>query len=138
MELVKRAARFAAERHGKDLDKAGLPVIRHPVRVMTALRKAGETDPEVLAAAVLHDVVEDTPTTLAEIEKEFGFRVAGLVKLLTRVEGETYFAHIHGIAGTGAEPIKIADITDNLTRPGAIAGMRRKYLKALRLLGVPV
>ena len=80
--IVIRAAHFAAEKHRhqrrKDVEKS--PYINHPLAVAHVLGlEAGVTDRDVLAAAILHDTVEDTDATLDEIEAEFGSRVATLV-----------------------------------------------------------
>jgi (p)ppGpp synthase/HD superfamily hydrolase len=57
--------------------------IAHPVAVTEVLFEYGVTDDEVLAAALLHDVVEDTATSPAEIGERFGERVRGLVEVMT-------------------------------------------------------
>lgn len=79
MTLFEQAVVFAAERHSgmrRKLDSA--PYLLHPMEV--ALIASGMTDDEeVLAAAVLHDTVEDTDTSIEEIEARFGPRVAALV-----------------------------------------------------------
>ena len=73
------AASFAIEAHAGMLRKAaGTPYIMHPMEVAT-IAATMTNDPEVLVAALLHDVVEDTPHTLDEIEDRFGPRVARLV-----------------------------------------------------------
>ncbi len=64
--------------HGMRRKKENIPYIIHPLEVVTIL--AGMTDDEdILAAAVLHDTVEDTKTTLEEIDEIFGPRVCELV-----------------------------------------------------------
>jgi guanosine-3',5'-bis(diphosphate) 3'-pyrophosphohydrolase len=86
------AARFlhalvlAAERHRvqrrKDADAT--PYINHPIAVAAVLAHAGQvTDEAMLVAAILHDTVEDTPTSFEEIESRFGATVADLVRELT-------------------------------------------------------
>ena len=78
--MIENAIVFATKAHSgvmrKGKDRA---YILHPIEVMTIVASITD-DEEVLAAAVLHDTVEDTPVTLAEIEREFGSRVAELVK----------------------------------------------------------
>ncbi|KAF8365296.1 hypothetical protein PRIPAC_83125 [Pristionchus pacificus] len=82
-ELPKdQAADFAARRHRfqKRKDHRQTPYINHPVGVAYILTTEGRvTDPAVLAAAYLHDTVEDTKTTIEEIEAEFGKEVASIV-----------------------------------------------------------
>jgi len=60
----------------------GMPYFEHPVRVAALLDEHGYGD-EVLAAALLHDVVEDSETTLDELREQFGGEVAGLVGAMT-------------------------------------------------------
>lgn len=84
-----KAVRWASKLH-KDTDRDGaapLPYLTHPLEVLTNLRfLAGETDEEMLCAAVLHDALEDTEATGLKIEKKFGPRVRGLVESVTRRE----------------------------------------------------
>ncbi len=80
METVLRAAMFAAEKHRtqrrKDIET---PFINHPIQLAYILVQAGIEDPVVLAAALLHDTIEDTNTTHDEIEIVFGHEVANIV-----------------------------------------------------------
>ena len=76
--LVRRAYAFAARAHCGQRRKDGQAYISHPVRVARLLAALGY-DEDVLAAALLHDVVEDTAVTLEEIRATFGPRVALLV-----------------------------------------------------------
>ena len=87
--LLSKALLFAAEMHDGDYREGafGLPYSTHPFEVCTLLRYVGgETDPELLCVAALHDVLEETNTSAAEIEAEFGLRVCHLVQELTRTE----------------------------------------------------
>lgn len=77
--LFEDALRFAIDAHAGMVRKAGkTPYIIHPIEVATIAASMTD-DQEVLAAAVLHDVVEDTPHTLDEITERFGLRVSMLV-----------------------------------------------------------
>jgi (p)ppGpp synthase/HD superfamily hydrolase len=80
--LVRRAYAFADAAHRGQRRKDGRPFIDHPVRVARLLASRGY-DEEVLAAGLLHDVVEDTPVTLSELREHFGARVAELVACVT-------------------------------------------------------
>jgi (p)ppGpp synthase/HD superfamily hydrolase len=80
--LVLRAYAFAAGAHSAQRRKDGQAYIVHPVRVARLLAQRGYSD-EVLAAALLHDVVEDTPVTLAEVHERFGAGIARLVECVT-------------------------------------------------------
>jgi (p)ppGpp synthase/HD superfamily hydrolase len=78
--LLEAALAFAAVAHqGQRRKGTAVPYIVHPVGVMLVLMAAGETDAEVLAAALLHDTVEDAGITLAELRQKFGDRVAEIV-----------------------------------------------------------
>lgn len=84
--LIFRAANFAASRHAGQSRKGdeAHPYINHPLAVAEVLCVVGRiTDPELLAAALLHDTVEDTDATFEELEREFGTRVKNLVAELT-------------------------------------------------------
>jgi (p)ppGpp synthase/HD superfamily hydrolase len=80
--LVRRAYAFAEAAHRGQRRKDGCAFIAHPVRVARLLAGRGY-DEEVLAAALLHDVVEDTSVSLEEVRKRFGARVAELVASVT-------------------------------------------------------
>jgi (p)ppGpp synthase/HD superfamily hydrolase len=78
--LLDAALDFAAVAHqGQRRKGTAVPYIVHPVGVMLVLMQAGETDAEVLAAALLHDTMEDAGITLAELRQKFGERVAEIV-----------------------------------------------------------
>jgi GTP diphosphokinase / guanosine-3',5'-bis(diphosphate) 3'-diphosphatase len=86
MGLVLRAAQFAAVRHRRQRrkDREATPYINHPLTLTDILwREGGVRDARVLAAALLHDTVEDTRTTAAEIAREFGTEVARIVAEVT-------------------------------------------------------
>ncbi|MCX6311741.1 MAG: HD domain-containing protein [Bacteroidetes bacterium] len=85
MKKVIDAILFAAESHAGQFRKDGItPYINHPLEVMHLLIHTGEiNDPEILIAAVLHDVVEDTNITIQEITDRFGEKVAKIVLELT-------------------------------------------------------
>lgn len=80
MTIVFKAIEFAAKAHSGQYRKGTkIPYIVHPLGVGRTLIECGCPD-EVVAAGILHDTVEDTHTTLADIEREFGKKVAELVK----------------------------------------------------------
>ena len=86
MEDVLRAADFAARKH-KDQrrkNKSETPYINHPIGVAHILTREGKiTDPIVIQAALLHDTVEDTDTTIGEIGDVFGDKVKQIVAEVT-------------------------------------------------------
>ena len=79
MEKLNRAIKFAVDRHCDQLRKVvRLPYILHPMEAVVVASTLTD-DEDVLSAVVLHDVVEDTPTTIDEVRELFGDRVAELV-----------------------------------------------------------
>jgi hypothetical protein len=138
--LVLAAEMYARLAHYGQVDKAGEPYARHPARVVDTLIRRGVTDEITLAAAWLHDVVEDTAVSIAEIIRMFGLDVARLVNAVSREPGEdpaSYYARIVA-EGTAAVEIKEADIADNsdpdrlALLPEAVADrLRTKYHRAL-------
>jgi guanosine-3',5'-bis(diphosphate) 3'-pyrophosphohydrolase len=81
-----KAADFAAFKHRRQRrkDAEASPYINHPLALARVLKiEAGVEDVDVLVAAILHDTVEDTQTTVEELEREFGEVVAGVVAEVT-------------------------------------------------------
>ena len=79
--VEEQAIMYAADAHKGTYRKgSGLPYIIHPMQVMMICKRLSD-DPEVAAAAALHDVVEDTPRTIRDLEESFGTRIANLVGL---------------------------------------------------------
>jgi len=120
---ILRAAAFAAERHrdqrrkGKDAS----PYINHPLALARLLAdECGEHDPKVLVAALLHDTVEDTATTLVEVEQLFGAEVAAIVrevtddKSLPKAERKRLQVERAAHASRAARLVKLADKICNL------------------------
>ena len=83
-ELIERAYRFADEAHRGQKRISGEPYINHCLAVAQILAEL-RVPPEVLAAGLLHDTVEDTPVTLADIQRDFGDAVAALVDGVTKL-----------------------------------------------------
>lgn len=84
-ETLIRASRVGAAAHAGQMRKSGEPYITHPVAAATVLAEQG-VDVETLVAAILHDTIEDTPLTRAEIAAEFGATVAELVEGVTKLD----------------------------------------------------
>lgn len=135
------AEAFARERHAGQLrDGTNAPYVTHPIAVAAILRAHGVTDRVTLAAALLHDVVEDTPTPLAEIEARFGAEVAGGVGELTRPPAKPdqtkedwrrdLLAHLPHVSER-ARQIKLADRLHNLGE-SRVAGPDDKYQRYRR------
>ncbi len=105
------------------------PYIMHPLRVMQKLLPLNPSD-ELLITALLHDVVEDTATTLKEIETQFGSKVAAMVKGLTKTGKESPIIILERAAQKTPEVllIKISDRLDNLTDIDKLAEKtKRRY-----------
>lgn len=84
-ELLNRAMAYAAKMHANQFRDSGEPYITHPVEVANILFDLG-LDCSTLAAALLHDCVEDTPATEDEIKKLFGDEIAELVSGVTKLD----------------------------------------------------
>jgi hypothetical protein len=75
---IEHAYAVAAQMHRGQRRKSGDPYITHPVAVATIVAELGMS-PEIICAALLHDTIEDTPYTLAQLREEFGEEIASLV-----------------------------------------------------------
>ena len=84
MELIERAYNLANKLHADQKRLSGEPYIIHPLSVAAILVDLG-MDSESIAAGLLHDVVEDTPVTLVQIEKMFGHDIANLIDGVTKI-----------------------------------------------------
>ncbi|WP_062316451.1 RelA/SpoT family protein [Demequina maris] len=87
--LIERAYRVAEEAHRGQKRKSGEPYITHPIAVAQIIADLGLTD-TVIAAALLHDVVEDTEYPLERMEQEFGDEVAMIVDGVTKLDKVQY------------------------------------------------
>ena len=93
-----------------------------------------ETTALILSAGALHDVVEDTDVTIAEIAEQFGPDIAMVVDLLTHKETDDYFTYIAEVNNDIiATYVKIADIADNMTSGEITKSLRKRYIKALQM-----
>ena len=110
--ILEDAIVLAAAAHRGQFDKAGMPYILHPLRVMQRVEAYEER-----IAAVLHDTVEDGGVELRLIRHRFGERIADAVDALSRRIGESYSEFIARCAGDPiARVVKLADLYDNLDR----------------------
>ncbi len=89
--LIERAYSVAEKAHAGQVRKSGDPYITHPLAVATILAELG-MQPAVLAAALLHDTVEDTDYSLTQLREEFGDEIALLVDGVTKLDKMTYGA----------------------------------------------
>jgi len=123
LPLLVRALRFAAMKHRcqRRRDIQASPYINHPIAVLAILAdEAGIVDIEVLCAALLHDTIEDTETTPAELAAEFGEPVRDIVvavsddKTLPKAERKRLQIVHAAHASHQARLVKLADKTANL------------------------
>jgi guanosine-3',5'-bis(diphosphate) 3'-pyrophosphohydrolase len=137
---LERAIQLACSAHWGQVypSPEGEPFILHPLRVMLAMRGTGRQ-----MAAVLHDVLEDTPMTVDELRAEGlpGAVIAAII-VLTRRDGTSYEDYIERVAlNPIARAVKAADIADNLANnrrlPATpeVAGRIARYERALLRLG---
>lgn len=121
--MVHDAVAFAARAHAfvRQVRKyTGEPYIVHPIDVMMKVTEAVQYDEHMLAAAVLHDVVEDTKVKLWEVEANFGVHVSTLVHELTEPEWEGNRAARKllererlATISPAAQTVKLADLISN-------------------------
>ena len=89
LKIIERSYEIAEAAHRGQIRKSGEPFIDHPVAVAKILSDLG-LDEAAVAAALLHDSVEDTALTLTEVESEFGFEVAMLIDGVTKLDKIRY------------------------------------------------
>lgn len=108
------AISLAAVAHNGQVDKAGVPYIAHPLRMVVAALEDG-LHHEVAIVAALHDIVEDTPVSLSALARlGFSERVIDAVKALTRRPRESYRTYLLRIRENAmALEVKLRDIHDN-------------------------
>jgi len=123
MQIILKAAYFAAKKHSKQRrkDRDATPYINHPIEVAHTLATVGKVkDLNLLAAALLHDTLEDTATGEDEIELEFGPNVLSIVrevtddKRLSKARRKRLQVERAGKISAEAKQLKIADKICNL------------------------
>lgn len=124
MTLIDKALKFSTAAHAAVNQKrkyTGEDYIVHPIAVSNLVKENGGTD-EMIAAALLHDTVEDTDVTREQIAEEFGWKIFKLVVELTdvtkpedgnRATRKAIEAKRLGMASKEAQTIKLADLIDN-------------------------
>lgn len=123
LEDTLKALNIAQVMHGEQCRKTGELYITHPIRVACELIGLGIQEDSILAAALLHDVPEDTSCSLVDLDKihNLSEQVVKSVALLTKEKGvsnDSYYDHIKG--DKGALLVKVADRCHNIsTMPGA-------------------
>lgn len=130
--MLSKAIIFATNAHAGQKDKNNQPYILHSLRVMTTLSTENER-----IVGILHDVVEDTKYTLFDLRNqlELNGEICKALYAITRHKNEPYFDYIDRVkVNELARSVKIADLKDNLGRPGAGEDLRKRYFKALNVL----
>ena len=135
--VVKQAyevARAAHKNQVRGFKEQGVLYITHLVRVARAVEQVTDTHPNMVAAALLHDVVEDTPITIHGLQAMFGPAVADTINKLTHWKelGQTFTQYIVNMShDPWAMKIKIEDIRDNLKTMPDTGSLRDKHEFAL-------
>ena len=111
MSDLQRALEIAVGAHKGQKEKDGSPYVLHPIRLMLSL---DSNDARI--AALLHDVVEDTPVTIDELHSEgFSGTVLEAVGLLTHLDHDDYDTYVEKLSRNPvARQVKLADLTDNM------------------------
>lgn len=145
--MEEEALEFARKAHGEQRRKySEEPYIEHPKRVAETVRTVSHS-PEMICAAYLHDVVEDTSVEIGEIRQRFGEKVADLVAELTDEFMKRNYPHLNRKArkqkeverqagmSNEAKTIKLADVIDNthdIVRNDP--GFAQKYIREMEAL----
>ena len=110
--LLAKAIALASEKHMGQFDRGGMPYILHPLKVMYYLKT---DDMELMAIAMMHDIVEDCNVSFKELE-EMGYtkRIIETLRLLTKMPGQTEAEYLAGIKSSpDAILVKMADLRHN-------------------------
>jgi guanosine-3',5'-bis(diphosphate) 3'-pyrophosphohydrolase len=146
VDRVRQAVVFAAIHHGSQQRPTGAPYLEHLLEALEVLvRGPGVTDPDVLCAAVLHDVVEDTGCTLSDISAAFGPGAAELVGWVTIPEpapgqdkASVKEEYLRGLtaAPRDAVMVKLADRASNVQtlRNLPLARQRAYYAQTVQFI----
>ncbi len=136
-EKTKKALRLCFDSHKDQNDKSGMPYVFHPFHLAEQMEDEATT-----IVALLHDLVEDTQITFADLEEEgFSKEVIDALKLLTHDKDVLYKDYVLKIKDNPiARKVKLADLKHNsdLSRLDVVdekaLKRREKYLEALELL----
>jgi (p)ppGpp synthase/HD superfamily hydrolase len=124
------AVEFARKAHVGQLDDEGKPYFEAHLVQTAKIVSLVTSDEEVIAAAYLHDVLEDTKTTYEGLKREFGVRVAGLVLECTHDGSKKEGYYFPRLKSRDAVLVKFADRLSNLSRMSAWSRERQEqYLR---------
>ncbi len=135
--LTKKAIKLCFDAHKEQTDKSGLPYVHHPFHLAEQM-----TDEATTVVALLHDVVEDTDLTLADLRQEgFGEEILAAISLMTHDPAVPYMEYVAAIKQNPiARAVKLADLTHNsdISRLDTVTQKDRerveKYRQAMDLL----
>jgi len=129
-EMLALAISVAAVQFQNVLDKGGSPYILHCLEVMYRVEHLGK---EVMAAAVLHDILEDTSLTVESLyDMGFSTRIIQLVCACTHLDGEDYMDYIKRVSyAKSARAIKLADLRHNM-RPDRLIDLSEKSMDRMK------
>ena len=139
VESIIDAFNFAEEAHKGQQRQTGEAYITHPVAVATILADL-HLDPQTIKAALLHDVIEDTPALKEEISERFGSEVAGLVDGVSKLDKLTFSSHEEAQAASFRKMIlamvedirvilvKLADRCHNMQTLDALSPAKRRRI----------
>ena len=138
-EMTVKAMRLAYEAHLGQVDYNNIPYIYHPIHLAEQME-----DEVTCTVALLHDVVEDTEFTFADLEKEFPAEVIEALRLLIHEAGVDYFDYVRKIKTNPiAKRVKLEDLKHNSDESRNVEGIiaderlefwRKKYAKAKEIL----
>ena len=139
VERIREAYEFGAQAHHGQRRRSGEPYIAHPVAVADLLADL-HMDAQTITAAILHDVIEDTPTAKAEIAERFGTEVADLVDGVSKLDQIQFHsreeAHVESfrkmllamVRDIRVIMVKLADRTHNMRTLGAMPPAKRRSI----------
>ena len=136
-EMTKLALKLCFEAHKDQTDKSGMPYVFHPFHLAEQM-----TDEKCVTVALLHDIIEDTPTTLDDL-RDYGFPedVIAAIALMTHGEDIPYLDYVAEIKKNElARAVKLADLRHNsdltrISKPDEWDLARvEKYKAAIKLL----
>ena len=139
--LIANAYEFAKEAHSGQTRRSGEPFIEHPLQTAIYLAEL-KLDSKALAAALLHDVMEDCNVSYAELENEFGLEVANLVSGVTKLtkkeslnnEGEASLTDFENINLTFQDQTEINKIKNSPINPDFYSAKEMARVENLKRL----
>lgn len=139
--MALKAFYLADNAHAGQTRKSGEPYIEHPMSVAELLWHQGIKEDEIIAAAILHDTIEDTSLTLSEIYNEINsatlFQAVDLLSKKSNYDNETYYKGI--LNNRIAAIVKIADRAHNIMTMGPFSiEKKKKYIEETEQFSLPL